>query len=38
MIESYRAEPGSKYLLRLTSGEEIPVSRTRYKELKARMG
>ena len=38
MIESYRAEPGSRYLLRLTTGEEIPVSRTRFKELKGRMG
>jgi DNA-binding LytR/AlgR family response regulator len=38
MVESYRAEPGSKYLLKLTTGEEIPVSRTRFKELKARMG
>lgn len=38
MVESYRAEPGSKYLLKLTTGEEIPVSRIRFKELKARMG
>lgn len=38
MIESYRAKAGGKYSLRLTTGEAIPVSRTRFKGLKARMG
>jgi len=36
-IEAYRSEPGSRYRLRLETGEEIPVSRTRMRRLKAKM-
>lgn len=36
-VAKYRSEPGSRYLVRLTNGEELPVSRTRFKELKSRM-
>ena len=37
MVESYRSEPGSRYILRLVGGQEIPVSRTRFRELKNTM-
>jgi len=33
-LEKYRSEPRSRYLVRLANGEEIPVSRTRFKGLK----
>lgn len=37
-IESLRAEPGGRYFLRLTTGEEIPVGRSRYRDLRNRLG
>ena len=35
-IETYRTRPGSRYSAVLDNGEEIPVSRTRFRELAAR--
>lgn len=37
-IETLRAEPGGRYFLRLTTGEEVPVGRSRYRRLRSRMG
>ena len=36
-IASYRSEPGSRYFLRLATGTEIPIGRSRLKDLKHRM-
>lgn len=38
VIETCRSEPGSRYFLRLTTGEDIPVSRARIKDLRKKMG
>jgi len=37
-VAGYRSEPGSRYYARLASGAEIPVSRSRYKEIMKRLG
>jgi len=36
-IETIRSEPGSRYVLRLTTGDELPVSRTRVAALRAHL-
>jgi DNA-binding LytR/AlgR family response regulator len=37
-IESLRAAPGGRHVLRLAAGGEIPVGRARFKDLRNRMG
>ncbi len=37
-VQAYRSKPGSRYFVELTNGEEVPVSRAKYRELKNRMG
>lgn len=37
-IQSLRVEQGSRYFLELRSGQELPVGRTRYQELKSLIG
>jgi len=36
-VEGLRSEPGSRYALRLSTGEELPVSRTRVAALRGRL-
>jgi len=35
-IEEIRVESGSKYIAKLNNGEQLPIGRTRYKDLKAK--
>ena len=37
-VRAYLSKPGSRYFLELMNGKELPVSRSRYRELKSRMG